>query len=79
MQTSVDDGCMWLYTSQCAGQAALCGLLNGEAGVNPALSRNGEWSESPHKPDYRPAATTMEALAPTVGALEAYRSRGLER
>jgi hypothetical protein len=46
-------------------------LLNGEAGVNPALSRNGDGVILP-KSDYRPAATAMEApCVLTVGALEA--------
>jgi hypothetical protein len=37
------------------------GLLIGEAGVNPALSRSGDGKNFP-KSDYRPAATTMEAI-----------------
>jgi hypothetical protein len=46
------------------------GLLIGEAGATPALSRNGDGEIFP-KSGYRPAATTMEALAADHGCAEA--------
>ncbi|AXC09976.1 hypothetical protein ACPOL_0605 [Acidisarcina polymorpha] len=42
--------------------------MNGEAGVNPALSRNGDGVFTP-KSDYQPAATTMEAFVADHGCV----------